>query len=587
MRKQPNVSITKLCGVFSSQMGAGQRATAATRMVETFHLGDAAGGAFVEVPDGAMAGAGPACACDSGGQASGPNGSMLLSAGNCYNIRQLADEFKASPVSMAATDADLMAAALAVRGPGAVEQFIGEFALIFYDAPARTVLVANDRYGFCPLYFHVSDEGPGRTGRTLLVASECKAIRGVTGPLDYDPAAYGDFFYVGYVLGDRTLFRQVKALGPGEYLLWSIDGVVRKRYWHPSQVLVAHGAEVSPRQIHDTFDAAVARRLQPDKTQTLLLSGGFDSRLILGALLAQNQRPRIVTLTLDYPPGHQETELVRRLMRAMNLECEVRTAGVGHLDSALGLEVFHALDGMYPTFDLLCSRLYALIQPDMERIWDGLALGVGLGGHHLNGKTFRSNLPKLMTARNSVRPLLKKIFRPEWFEQVEKEFHQGLEAELSLFSDDPDGWSRFLLVNRIRRRIAPNDFQLYARKTFPRTPGADSRFLDLVLTVPAQRRKDRGFYIDLYRDRYPEFMKVPMISGDYCVDLPKAGRGRIIRRPWRQGVKEVSQRMGMASLVSGTCFEMGSRAGDRLASATGIPELLSEGLGFVFRPGGG
>jgi len=80
-----------------------------------------------------------------------------------------------------------------------LRQLDGSYAFAMYDRTARSLVLAADRFGFVPLYYC-------HRGDSIVFASEVKAILHVlhSRKLDWDSVA--DFFYVGHMLGNRTLF---------------------------------------------------------------------------------------------------------------------------------------------------------------------------------------------------------------------------------------------------------------------------------------------------------------------------------------------------------------------------------------------
>ena len=50
---------------------------------------------------------------------------------------------------------------------------------------------------------------------------------------DVDPRAVHDFFSFGYVQPPRSIYSQVRSLGPGKYMHVSRANIVEKSYWKP------------------------------------------------------------------------------------------------------------------------------------------------------------------------------------------------------------------------------------------------------------------------------------------------------------------------------------------------------------------
>ena len=83
------------------------------------------------------------------------------------------------------------------------------FAFAIWDEADRTCVLARDRFGIKPLYYHAAD------GR-LTFASEVKALlaSGVV-PAELDPQGMFGYFLTGTVPEPHTLLRNVKCLDAG------------------------------------------------------------------------------------------------------------------------------------------------------------------------------------------------------------------------------------------------------------------------------------------------------------------------------------------------------------------------------------
>jgi asparagine synthase (glutamine-hydrolysing) len=94
------------------------------------------------------------------------------------------------------------------EGINALYSLNGAFTLAILNLEKEQLTIINDRYGLRPLYYCI-------VGNKLLFASEVKALlQDEMSPLALDPAAIADFFTFGFVLGDKTFFKEIKMLPP-------------------------------------------------------------------------------------------------------------------------------------------------------------------------------------------------------------------------------------------------------------------------------------------------------------------------------------------------------------------------------------
>ena len=174
-------------------------------------------------------------------------------------------------------------------GPGCVERLRGMFAFAIWDAEARTLFLARDRFGIKPLYLRRAPWG-------LAFASELKALHGaglVEGGLDWE--ALDTYFQIGYIPAPATAFRDVKKLDPGHTLLWRESGEISiRRYWDLPEDVVAPPPDLEERVL-EWLDRSVAAHMVSDVPVAAFLSGGLDSSAVVASMTMHGERPHAFT----------------------------------------------------------------------------------------------------------------------------------------------------------------------------------------------------------------------------------------------------------------------------------------------------
>jgi len=86
-------------------------------------------------------------------------------------------------------------------------------------------MLARDRLGIKPLLYSLGNDG-------LFFGSELKSIL-MSGCIErqIDYQALKDIFTVGFVLASKTLFRNIRRLLPGHYLLYQDGTSYIHKYW--------------------------------------------------------------------------------------------------------------------------------------------------------------------------------------------------------------------------------------------------------------------------------------------------------------------------------------------------------------------
>lgn len=214
--------------------------------------------------------------------------------GEVYNHRDLRVELEAKGHRFRSrTDTEVIIHAYEEEGPDCVRRLNGMFAFALWDSRTRTAVLARDRIGIKPLYYSL------RNGR-LSFASEIKALlQDPTLEREVDPDALHCYLGYEFVPAPLTMFRGVRKLLPGHYLVWRGGNHEIHRYWDLSFDRTARQRQELEAELVERLTVAVRRRLMSDVPLGVFLSGGTDSSAIL-ALMHKELGDGIRTFTLGY-----------------------------------------------------------------------------------------------------------------------------------------------------------------------------------------------------------------------------------------------------------------------------------------------
>ncbi len=157
----------------------------------------------------------------------------------------------------------------------------GFFNLIIIDRSKGKLLAINDCLGTYPLYYSQISDG------SCIISSDFSAIRSFAGAaFVIDEIALREYACFNYVLGSRTLLKNISRLTPGSYLDWDRHGFKIIRYWdirrfYKNSIKDEHEFYIL---LRDVFIAVVRKWVGKHVNIGLLLSGGYDSRLLLACL---------------------------------------------------------------------------------------------------------------------------------------------------------------------------------------------------------------------------------------------------------------------------------------------------------------
>jgi asparagine synthase (glutamine-hydrolysing) len=225
----------------------------------------------------------------------------LVFNGEVYNFRRLRAELEGRGHRFRTrSDTEVVLAACAEWGDGAVAHLHGMFAFALWDGARRRLLLARDRLGKKPLYYW-------RRGPLLLFASEIKAL--LAHPAverALDPDALHHYLAFGYTPADRSIFAGVAKLPPA-HLAHAGDGdPVATRYWRlPDGAEATAGAVPAGearRLVRRAVQEAVRLRLESDVPLGVFLSGGIDSSAVV-ACAREVAGGRLATFCVGFGPS--------------------------------------------------------------------------------------------------------------------------------------------------------------------------------------------------------------------------------------------------------------------------------------------
>ena len=220
--------------------------------------------------------------------------------GETYNYRELRAELGPAESFSSGSDTEVLLRAFDTWGEAALARLRGMFGLAYFQAgPTPTLLLARDRFGIKPLYWH---EDRGR----VLFASEVTAIvRGGLVPDEASGEALARFLEWGSVPSPLTTVKDVRALPPGHILKISSRGARVERYWDLDGAVEA-ARRAAPRAAADAvvatrerLEESVRLHLVSDVPLGVFLSGGIDSSA-LAALAAEGRPQPLTTLSVAF-----------------------------------------------------------------------------------------------------------------------------------------------------------------------------------------------------------------------------------------------------------------------------------------------
>jgi len=252
----------------------------------------------------------------------------IIFNGEIYNHQEIrADLERRGHRYTTRSDTETIVHAYEEYGADCVHHLRGMFAFAIWDARRNRLFCARDRLGIKPLYYATVD------GR-FAFASEIKALLQLRGlRAELNRPALPEFFALGYLAGEETMFRGIYKLPPGHHLTITLDGQAAapriEQYWDvdisPDESLSSEEQYI--KRFRELFTESVRLRLMSDVPLGVFLSGGLDSSAI-AATMAGMMGERLKTFSVGYAED-QYSELPYAKLVAEKLGAEYNQVLMG------------------------------------------------------------------------------------------------------------------------------------------------------------------------------------------------------------------------------------------------------------------
>lgn len=241
----------------------------------------------------------------------------LVINGEIYNFAELRDELAGrGHVFRSHSDSEVALHLYEDEGLDFVNRLRGMFAVAIWDARRRRLVLARDRFGQKPLFYHRGPDG-------LAFASEIQALVGAgLVARGYDPLAIDAYLALQYVPCPESAFNGVRKLEPAHLLVCRPGGKPEaRRYWRLRfDRRDARPLPEQARQLRARLQEAVRLRLVADVPLGAFLSGGIDSSAIVGLMAQASSRP-VKTFSIGFTnKDHSELAYAREVARRFNTE---------------------------------------------------------------------------------------------------------------------------------------------------------------------------------------------------------------------------------------------------------------------------
>lgn len=229
---------------------------------------------------------------------------VLLFNGQIYNTTALSKEFGDLDPTRRDLDTYILYKVIEKYGWGFIERVQGMFAIALYNTKSQELRLYRDPSGQKQLYYYYKD------GK-FIFSSELKAILEYDIDKAVDSVAVGAAATIGYIPGEKTLFKYVSKLNASEFLTWKYDSTepARAFYKSPSNDYFSPSPDKA-------FEELVEEHLQAKYKVALNLSGGLDSSILLHEMSKSGREAHTYTTRfegLNNSVYNRDADLAKRL----------------------------------------------------------------------------------------------------------------------------------------------------------------------------------------------------------------------------------------------------------------------------------
>ncbi len=208
---------------------------------------------------------------------------VLIANGEVYNYRELAASLPAGTRLRTQSDCEVLLYLYREHGVRFLDKVRGMFGIILWDRKNNDLILARDRFGIKPLYYH-------RDAQRIVLGSELKALfadAGTPRRFNWERALTNPYLSSAAGLHDRPLdtwFEGLESVPAATILRIDLDGgaTTTHRYWQfPSETVPQARAEDLIQAYGQVLAESVRECSTADTEIGLFLSGGIDSAAVM------------------------------------------------------------------------------------------------------------------------------------------------------------------------------------------------------------------------------------------------------------------------------------------------------------------
>ena len=424
-----------------------------------------------------------------------------------------------------------------------ISKLDGEF-LVVMETPDK-IFVANDRFASKPL-FYLFD------GYQLVVSLNYICLwkwLSRKNRLRPDPLAFYEFLHFQRLFGETTFDKSSKALPPASLITFntSTKTISIDRYWKPDFKKNLDQKNAIAGDLADAIRESVNTKTSHAKNPSLLLSGGMDSRAVLGGF-SKNNLPHCITIGQSL---NNEAKVARSLANLVGAKHSYITRSESHYSNILSNAVTVG-GGMYSFHH---GHFFDLDIPETDLILHGHGFDYFFQGMYLPatrrsilGRPTRSYALNKITSDLTGQYIKEAKYRLKGIDPLgllQKQHVRGatdrlradLESVLATVTNlttDPYDKRDYITTNAPSRHYTYLILLSAESLTEQRTIAFTNDILDLYYSTRVQMRHGTSLLAETIKNLNPRLLEIRNANTNLRPDLSPA---RLTLESWKRGMK--------------------------------------------------
>jgi len=239
----------------------------------------------------------------------------LVFNGEIYNFQELRSELEGrGQIFHTRSDTEVLLGLYLDSQESMLDKLNGMFSFAIWDERNKRLILARDRMGKKPLYYHV------KNGRLSFSSEISSLIQDTAVPGKLSNQALSEYLLYDFIPAPHTIFERVSKLPAAHMAIFDSEGLRVRRYWSPPEPEQQYDYDEKVAQLEALLEEAVTMRLVSDVPLGSFLSGGIDSTLVTSFMKAKGLG-RVKTFSIAFPgTTHDESQWSR--MAASFLETD-------------------------------------------------------------------------------------------------------------------------------------------------------------------------------------------------------------------------------------------------------------------------